>query len=64
MRGERRELALQLVQPPKLSVRYRLLQEGRDQRPEGAEQVELGGVEVEALAALVAGHEAQAAPLA
>ena len=64
VRRERRELSLQLVQAPELAVRDRLLEERRDERAEGRQQVDLPTVEHEGLAALVARHEAEAAALA
>src|SRR5215208_1834644 len=64
MRRQRGELALQLVESPELAVGDRPFEKGGDERAEGGQQVDLGPVEREGLAALVAGHEPEAAPLA
>ncbi len=61
VRGERDELALQLVQASQLPVLDRLLEKAGDQGAEGGQQVDLGLVEEESLCTLVAGHEAETA---
>ena len=64
MRCECGELTLQLVQTTELPVLDRPLEERGDQRAEGREQVDLRGVEREALAALVTRQESEAASVA
>ena len=64
VRRERGELALQLIQATELAVLDRPLEKGGDQRAEGRQEVDLGRVEREGLAALVARQESETAAVA
>ena len=64
VRGERRELALQLVQPPQVALLDRPLEERGDERAERRQQLDLRLVEREDLAALIARQEAETPPVA
>src|SRR5262249_11174695 len=64
VRRQCRELALQLVEAPELTVLDRLLEERGDQRAKRRQEIDLRCVEREGLAALVAGHDPEAATLA
>jgi len=62
VRGQRGELTLQLVQPPKLAVLDCPLQESRDQHAECVQQLDLWLPRLERPAAFVAGHKPETAP--
>src|SRR6266566_376537 len=64
MRGERDEVRLQLVEPPKLLLREGALEERRHQGADRAQQLRNARVELERLAAVVGGQEADAPVLA